>query len=158
MPGLKVNFSEDEASSQVREIPPTGTYLCSVVDVDLREVKPGSPNVGKPYWSLRFVVQDGKYAGSSIWSNVMLFSTEKSGTLSQLAQFLKALGYVITAGDFEIPDDAAIQGKSIMVNGRKVPAGTDKNGKDYNERFQVSGYKKADGASSKPTGNSSLLP
>jgi len=155
---LKVNFSQDEAESQVREIPPSGTYLCSVVDVDMKEVKPGSPNVGKPFWNIRFVVQDGKYAGSSIFSNVMLFSTEKSGTLSQLSQFLKALGYTITPGEFEIPDDEELQGKQITVTGRKVPAGTDKNGKDFNEQFRVSGFKAADASGMKSTSNSSVLP
>lgn len=155
---LKVNFSQDEADSKVREIPPSGTYLCSVVDLEIKEVKPGTPNVGKPYWNIRFVVQDGRYAGSSIFSNVMLFSTEKSGTLSQLSMFLKALGYEITQGEFELPDDEAIQGKQLMVTGRKVPAGTDKNGKDFNEQFRVSGFKAADSTGAKSSTNTSVLP
>lgn len=155
---LKVNFSQDEAESKVREIPPSGTYLCSVVDIEDKEVKPGSPNVGKPYWNLRFVIQDGRYEGSSIFSNVMLFSTEKSGTLSQLSMFLKALGYIITPGEFELPDNDQIQGKQLMVTGRKVPAGTDKNGKDFNEQFRVSGFKPADAAAAKVAGNASVLP
>lgn len=158
MSRLKVNFSQDEADSQVREIPPTGTYLCSIVDISIKEVKPGSQNAGKPFWNIRFVVQDGRYAGSSIFSNVMLFSTEKSGTLSQLSQFLKALGYAVTQGEFEVPDDEELQGKTLMVTGRKVPAGTDKNGHDYNEQFRVSGFKKADASGSKVSGNSSILP
>lgn len=155
---LKVNFSQDEAASQVREVPPSGTYLCNVVDIEMKEVKPGSPNVGKPYWNIRYVIQDDKYAGSSIFANVMLFSTEKPGTLSQLAQFLKALGFEITPGDFDLPDAEQLQGKQLMVSGRKVPAGTDKNGKDYNEQFRVSGYKKSDNTGSKIASNSSILP
>lgn len=158
MSRLKVNFSQDEANSQVREIPPSGTYLCSIVDLEIKEVKPGSENVGKPYWNVRFVVQDGKYAGSSIFSNVMLFSTQKSGTLSQLAMFLKALGYDISQGEFELPDDEEIQGKQILVTGRKVPAGTDKNGKDYNEQFRVSGFKAADSTGAKAATSQSILP
>lgn len=156
---LKVNFSQDEAASQVREIPPSGTYLCSVVDIEMKEVKPGSANVGKPYWNIRYVIQDGRYAGSSIFANVMLFSTDKPGTLSQLAQFLKALGFEITPGDFDLPDAEELQGKQLMVSGRKVPAGTNnKDGKDYNEQFRVSGYKKSDSAGSKVSGNGSMLP
>jgi hypothetical protein len=154
---LKVNFSQDEADSKVREVPPSGTYLCSVVDAEIREVKPGSPNVGKPYWSLRYVIQDGRYADSSIFANVMLFSTDKTGTLSQLSQLLKALGYTVSAGEFEIPTDEEIQGKMLMVTGRKVPAGT-KDGKDFPEQFRVTGYKAADSTGSKPAGNSSILP
>ncbi len=155
---LKVNFSQEEADSKVYEIPPSGTYLCSVVDVELKFVKPGSQNVGKPFWNIRFVIQDGRYAGSSIFSNVMLFSTEKSGTLSQLSQLLKALGFTITPGDFEVPEDEELQGKMLMVTGRKVAAGTDKNGKDFNEQFRVSGFKVADTSGMKSTSNSSVLP
>lgn len=158
MARLKVNFSQDEAESKVREIPPSGTYLCSVVDVEMKEVKPGSPNSGKPFWNIRFVVQEGKYEGSSIFSNVMLFSTEKSGTLSQLSMFLKALGFTVTPGEMELPDDEEVQGKNLMVTGRKVPAGTDKNGKDFNEQFRVTGFKPADTATVNAVKNSSILP
>lgn len=159
--GLKVNFSQDEADSAPREVLPTGAYPVSIVDIEHREVKPGSPNVGKPYWSIRFVVQDGnKYAGQSIFANIMLFSTDKSGTLSTLAQFLKALGYDISQGEFELPDNDEIQGKTLTVIGRKLPAGPDrKSGKDLPERFQVNAYKKLDGSSPFNKGtSSSMLP
>src|SRR6188768_4069110 len=144
--GLKVNFSQDEAESTAREVLPTGAYPVAIVDVETRDVKPGSPNVGKPYWSIRFVVQEGnKYAGNSVFANIMLFSTEKSGTLSTLSQFLKALGYDITAGEFELPDNDEIQGKTLTIIGRKLPAGLDKkSGKELNERFNINAYKKLD--------------
>lgn len=156
--GLKVNFSQDEADSKAREIPPTGAYNCAIVDISMKQVNPGSPNAGKPYWNVRFVVQDGRYEGSSLFSNIMLFGTEKSGTLSSLAQFLKALGFTITPGEFEVPDEDEVQGKQVQVIGRKVAAGTDKNGKDFPEQFRVSGYKKLDGTSVKAATNNSLLP
>lgn len=156
---LKVNFSQDEANSTAREVLPTGSYPVAIVDVETREVKPGSPNAGKPYWSIRFVVQEGnKYAGNSAFANIMLFSTDKSGTLSTLSQFLKALGYDITAGEFELPENDEIQGKTLTLIGRKLPAGPDKRtGKELNERFQVSSYKKLDGAPQK-SASSSMLP
>lgn len=157
--GLKVNFSQDEAESTAREVLPTGAYPVAIVDVEMREVKPGSANVGKPYWSIRFVVQEGnKYAGQSIFTNIMLFSTEKSGTLSTLSQFLKAIGYEITPGEFEVPDNDEIQGKLLTVIGRKLAAGLDKKTqRDLPERFQVSSYKKLDGSAPKST-SSSMLP
>jgi len=156
--GLKVNFSQDEAESTAREVLPTGAYPVAIVDVETREVKPGSANVGKPYWSIRFVVQDGnKYAGNSVFANIMLFSTEKSGTLSTLSQFLKALGYEITPGEFEIPDNDEIQGKLLTIVGRKLPAGPDrKTGKELPERFNVNAYKKMDVSTTKSTSNSML--
>lgn len=159
MSRLKVNFSQDEADSKARVVLPTGEYVVSVVDVETKEVKPGSPNVGKPYWNLRFVVQEGKYEGNSAFSNIMLFSTEKSGTLSTLSQFLKALGYDITPGEFELPEDEEIQGKTIVIVGRKFPAGPDrKSGKDLPERFQITGYKKLDGANTVKSASQSMLP
>jgi hypothetical protein len=158
MSRLKVNFTQDEADSKARGVLPTGEYNVSIVDVKTTEVKPGSPNVGKPYWSIRFVVQDGKYADQSAFSNIMLFSTEKPGTLSTLSQFLKAIGYEISAGEFELPDDEEIQGKTLTIVGRKFPAGPDRRtGKDLPERFQVTGFK-ADGAGPAKTANQSMLP
>lgn len=158
MSGLKVNFSQNEAEAQVREIPPSGSYLCNLVDIKLTEVKPGSENAGKPYWNIRYVVQDGRYSNTSIFTNVMLFSTTKDGTLAQLSQLLKALGYTITPGEFELPDPEELQGKQLMVTGRKVPAGTAKDGRDYNEQFRVTGYKAVDAGSKMSSGGSSLLP
>lgn len=156
--GLKVNFSQNEAESTAREVPPTGAYPVAIVDVETREVKPGSPNVGKPYWSIRFVIQEGnKYEGGSMFANIMLFSTDKSGTLSTLAQFLKALGYDISEGEFELPDNDEIQGRTLTVIGRKLLAGPDKKtGKDLNERFQINAYKKLDGSAPKSAVNSML--
>lgn len=157
--GLKINFSKNEAESSAREIIPSGAYVCNVVDVETRDVKPGSPNVGKPYWNLRFVVSEGKYAGNSIFGNIMLFSTDKEGTLSSLAQFLKALGYEVTEGEFDLPEDDEIQGKSLVVVGRKLAAGPDpKTKRDLPERFKISGYKRIDGAAAAKATNSSLLP
>lgn len=156
--GLKVNFSQQEADSAPREVLPSGEYNCRVVDIETRDVKPGSENVGKPYWAIRFVVDEGKYSGNSLFSNIMLFEG-KDGTLSSLSQFLRALGYDVTAGEFELPDDEDISGKLLTVIGRKLAAGYDKKaGKDLPDRFKVTGYKRTNVGSVKTSGNSSLLP
>lgn len=141
--GLKVNFSKTEAASAPREIPPSGEYRCTIYDIELREVKPGSENAGKPYWNVQFVIQDGPYASNRLNSNIMLFAG-KDGTLSALAQFLKALGYQITEGEFELPLAEELVGKHLNVQGRKVPAGKDpRSGREYGEHFRVTGYKPA---------------
>lgn len=152
--GLKVNFSQDEAESTAREVVPSGEYACKIVEVQDRDVKPGSLNVGKPYWNVRFVVQDGPYAGSSLYGNIMLFEG-KDGTLSTLSQFLKALGFEVKPGDFELPENDDLVSRDINVRGTKYPAGTVK-GKDLPERFQIKGYKTS-GVVEK-SGSSSLLP
>lgn len=155
--GLKVNFSKDEAESKAREVIPTGEYTCNIAEIELREVKPGSPNVGKPFWNVQFVVDEGDYAGNRVFANIMLFEG-KDGTLGQLSQFLKALGYDVTPGEFELPEADDLIGKALNVRGVKKGAGYDKKaGRDLNERWQVSGYKPAKTVTAK-TGNTSLLP
>jgi|SRR5882757_1061594 len=157
MPSLKVNFSKDEAESTAREVPSSGEYYCKVVEVEMKEVKPGSANVGKPYWAIQFVIQDGTFAGSRLFSNIMLFEG-KDGTLSSLSQFLKAIGYDVQAGEFDLPDADDLIEKDINVKGTKYLAGWDKKAqRDLPDRFQVRSYKPAK-VGTKPNPNSDLLP
>ena len=155
--GLKVNFSKDEAESKAREVVPSGEYHCKVVEIELREVKPGTENVGKPYWAVQFVIQSDKYAGNRLYANIMLFEG-KDGTLGSLSQFLKAMGYDVMPGEFELPDADDLMGRDINVKGNKIPAGFNRKAqRDLPERFNVTGYKPAN-VSVKTSGNSSLLP
>lgn len=154
--GLKVNFSQNEAESTVREVPPSGEYHCKITDIEAKTVNPGSKNAGKPYWNIKFVIQSDKYAGSTLFSNIMLFEGE-DGTLGSLAQFLKALNFDVQAGEFELPDADQLITRDINVKGTKQLAGHDKKaGRDLPDRFNVRGYKKAD--VSVKTGNSTLMP
>lgn len=149
---LKVNFSTNEASSEARVIPPSGEYTVNITDGEIREVKPGKKNTGKPFWQLKFVIQDGPYAGISLMSSIMLFD----GALYSFAQLMKALGFDVTAGDFEVPALDDIIGKTINVKGYKRPPET-KDNQELNERFEIRNYK----SSGKPSANSasaSILP
>lgn len=140
--GLKVNFSRQEAESSVRQIPPSGEYHCKVFEIETREVKPGSVHVGKPYWHVQFVIQGGPYVNNRVMSNIMLFAG-KDGTLSSLAQFLRAMGYEVSEGEFELPDPNDVIGKDLNVIGTKLLAGYDKKAqKELPDRFQVRGYTK----------------
>jgi hypothetical protein len=150
---LKVNFTEQEANSTVREIPPSGEYLVAITDGEIKEVKPGRKNTGKSFWQLRLVIQDGAYAGASLICSVMLFD----GALYTLAQLMKALGYDTTAGDFIIPPLDNIIGKNVNVKGYKKPATTLPDGTELSERFEVKGFKPATRSGTK-SGDSSLLP
>lgn len=154
---IRVNFSSDEAASTVREIPPSGEYLCFVDNIELKEVNPQSDNAGKPYWNIMFKIADGTYANSRLFSNVMLFEG-KSGTLSALAQFLKAVGFQLPmgGGEFVLPDAEDLIGKQVLVRGSKKKAET-VNGRELRERFNVTGYKPAT-AGAKASGPASLLP
>ena len=149
---LKVNFTSEEASSRVREVPPSGEYLVNITDGKHKEVKPGKANVGKPFWQLTLVIQDGAYAGTSLLSSVMLFD----GALYSFAQLMTALGYNVQGGDFVVPPLTELIGKSVVVKGYKKPATTLPDGSDLAERFEVKGFK-ASNVKIK-TGDSSLLP
>lgn len=149
---LKVNFTNEEATSTVREIPPSGEYTVNITNGILKEVKPGRKNVGKPFWQLTLVVQEGPYAGTSLLSSVMLFD----GALYSFAQLMKALGYDTSSGSFNVPDLDSIIGQTVNIKGYKMPAKTTPEG-DLPERFEVKGFKKA-AANNQVKASSSILP
>lgn len=150
---LKVNFTDQEAGSAVREIPPSGEYLVAIVEGELKEVKPGRKNTGKPYWQLRMVIQDGAYAGTTLISSVMLFD----GALYSFAQLMKALGHETNAGDFRVPELDDIIGQNVNVKGYKKAPSTLPDGTELSERFEVKGFKVPSRKDTK-VGDSSLLP
>jgi hypothetical protein len=150
---LKVNFTDEEANSKPREVPPSGEYVCSIVDGEVATVKPGKPNTGKPFWKLRFVVQDGTYAGTSLRATVMLFD----GALYQFSQLMRALDFDVNSGEFEVPTLDKIVGQQVIVKGFKRPPSMGDDGRELPERFEVKVYKKAT-QGSKKSGNSALLP
>lgn len=149
---LKVNMTDKEATSKVRDIPPSGEYVCNIVDGSREIVRPGKANTGKPYWKLRFVIQEGPYAGSSLNTTVMLFD----GALYSLSQLMKALGHEVNTGDVLVPPLDSLFGKTVVVKGYKRPPGVDKEGNDLQERFEVKGYKPA--GKKEKSGDTSLLP
>lgn len=150
---LKVNFTGSEATSTVREIPPSGEYLCFITDGELKEVSPERKNVGKPYWRLTFVIQEGAYSGTTLVSSIMLFD----GSLFQLSQLMKSLGYNIEEGSFVLPALDEIIGKPVNVRGYKRPAET-KGGRELNERFEIKGFKAPSKMGAVKSSTNALLP
>lgn len=170
--GLRVNFSDKEASSEAREIEPLprGSYHVKITDVETAEVsntKKG--NQGKPYWNLEFTVQEGKYTDRKLWTSCMLFE----GALYTLSQLMKSLGFDVDAGEFVLPSPEDLISRDVVVvvtiqGERKV---VDDNGeeKTYAPRNDVKGikaytddFKAPAGAGSTKTaaagGKSNLLP
>lgn len=139
---LKVNFTTEEADSAVREIPPSGDYIVNITDGELKAVKPNRKNTGRPYWQLKFVVQEGKYTGTTLISSVMLFE----GALYSLAQLMKALGFEISGGESELPSLEEIIGRQVVVRGIKQAPKTMPDGTELNERFEIKGFKVFKGA------------
>lgn len=164
MSGLRVNFSSDEAKSEARsaELLPRGDYHVALTDIEYREVREGK-NADKPYWNLEFTIQSGPHENRKVWTNCMLFAP----ALYTFAQLMKACGYDVEAGEFEVPDPDELIGK-IMVAVVTVK-GKSKNketGEEYEARNEVRGIKAYDantfkqpssGAAAK-AGKSSLLP
>jgi hypothetical protein len=165
MSGLRVNFSGDEASSEARsaELLPRGDYYTRLTDIDYREVREGK-NEGKPYWNLEFTIQSGPYEDRKVWTNCMLFEP----ALYTLAQLLKACGYDIEEGEFEVPDpDELIGREMVAVVSVKGKSKNKQTGEEYEPRNEVKGIKKYDAntfkqpvasAGGKSSGKSNLLP
>jgi len=87
---LRVNFSEEEATSEALDFSPvpTGKYNVAITDIEVRR-STSEKNPGKLYWSVEMTVQDGPYEKRKFWGNVMLFDQ----ALYSLAQLLKATGF-----------------------------------------------------------------
>lgn len=150
---LKVNFTDEEANSKPREVPPSGEYLCAITEGSDEIVKPGKKNTGKPYWKLRFVVQDGPYQGTPLNATVMLFE----GALYQLGQLMRSLGHDVNSGEFQVPPLDKIIGQNVVVKGFKRPPGINNDTQqELPERFEVKSYKPA--KSAKKPGSASMLP
>jgi hypothetical protein len=143
--GIKVNMSDKEASSAPREPLPNGKYLVCWSDGSLAFSK-SEKNNGKPYYSAELTVQDGKYEGRKIFTNVMCFE----GALYSMSQIIKALGYAIGSdGSFmidghdanEIPELDWFIGRSFVVSVKTTPERTDKvTGKTYAARNEVGSW------------------
>lgn len=136
--GLKVNFSSEEAASEGRSFDPipAGEYHAKITDVELKECGPDSKNPGKNYWGLEFVVQEGQYEDRKVWTNCMLFN----GALYTFSQLMKALGYDVSDGEFEVPDGEDLIGRDVVIivkiQGKRVV-----NGNEYEPRNDVRGIK-----------------
>ncbi len=110
---LKVNFSDKEASSEARDFEPvpSGKYNAKVTEITLEECGENSKNPGKPYWNIEFTIQDGQYTDRKVWSNCMLFSP----ALYTFSQLMKALGYNVEEGDFEVPDPDELISRDVSL-------------------------------------------
>ncbi len=140
--GLRVNFSDKEASSEARsvELLPRGDYHVALTDIELREVREGK-NEGKSYWNLEFTIQSGPHENRKLWTNCMLFSP----ALYTFAQLMKACGYDVEEGEFEVPDPDDLIGKVMVVGVTKKGKSRNKEtGEEYDERNEVRGIKTYD--------------
>ena len=172
MAGFKVNFTDEEASSEARDFDalPTGKYYARVTDVSLEECGPNSKNPGKNYYHLEFTVQDGAYEGRKFWTNAMLFE----GALYTIAQLMKATGFEAELKKGNIPEGDEFVSKEVIVNvakQRDLYKEKPENGGDGVTKLwknEVKGIAKYDGVSPSPkekvsdaavkSGAGSLLP
>jgi hypothetical protein len=141
--GIYVNFSDDEANSESRDIEPlpSGGYLVVIDECELAECGPNSKNPGKPYYKLRFNVVADKRGGTFVdrkcWANAMLFSP----ALFTIVHLLKALGMNVTPGEFEIPEADWFVGKTLMIKGIYVGEQTNKQtGDKYAPKFEPKSF------------------
>jgi hypothetical protein len=125
--GLYVNFSEEEAASEGRDIEPlpSGKYLCTITDVDLRESK-SAKNAGKPYYAIEFTVvadkRGGQYVNRKCWTNAMLFNP----ALYTIVQIMKSTGWDVQSGRGRVPEPSELIDKQVVVGGILVGETKDK--------------------------------
>jgi hypothetical protein len=139
--GLYVNFSEQEASSEARDIEPlpSGKYLVTITDVDLRSCGPESKNPGKPYYAIEMtVVEDkrgGEYVNRKCWTNAMLFSP----ALYTISHIMKALDMEVNPGRLKAPAPKYLIDQVIMIGGMYIGETKDKKdpSKVYQPKFEV---------------------
>jgi len=132
---LRVNFSSEEAASEARKPIPRGEYHVKITDIELKESQ-SEKNFGKPYWGMEFTIQDGEYSGKKVWTNCMLFN----GALYTFSQLMKALGYDVSAGEFEVPDPEDLIGQDVIVRVTIRPERT-VGDKTYDESNEVKSIK-----------------
>lgn len=154
MAGLKVNFTEEESSSQALSFDaiPSGEYYARVTDIELRECGPESKNAGKPYWNVEFTIQDGDYEDRKVWTNAMLFE----GALYTLAQLLKATGYESALQTGNVPDGEDLISKEcvIVVKKQRDTYREQRDGDGEPQwKNEVKGIKKYEGESPSKPGN-----
>jgi hypothetical protein len=134
MSGLRVNFTDKEASSTGRsaELMPRGDYHVVCSDGEEKECGPEAKNAGKPYWNLEFTIQSGPYAERKLFTNCMLFD----GALYTLAQILKCMGLNVEDGELEVPTLEEVIGFQAI-------AGVYQKAKtaDYDARNEISGFR-----------------
>lgn len=139
--GIRVNMTDKEATSADREVLPVGKFHYKFTDMEVKFVKEGSKNAGKPFIAFELTVQDGKYAARKDWTNAMCFD----GALYTISQICKALGMDVppNGGGFQIPVAREFYiGKDIW--GRRGTQDKDRN-EDGSLRIQLRGFSKYDG-------------
>jgi hypothetical protein len=142
---LYIDFSSEEASSESRDYEPlpSGKYLVTITDVELRESQ-SEKNNGKPYYAIEFTVVDDLKGGGfaqakrKCWTNAMLFKP----ALFTITHIMKATGFPVNEGRVRIPTPAELMGKTLVVGGVKTGETRDKNDptKVYQPKFEPKSY------------------
>jgi hypothetical protein len=135
--GLYVDFSDQEAASESRDTEPlpSGKYLATITNVDLRESK-SEENYGKPYYGIEFTVIDSvrgpDFNNRKAWTNAMLWS----GALYTITHVMKAVGMQTAAGRMRIPSPEELIGKVVVIGGTLKPGTNKKTGEKYEPRYE----------------------
>jgi uncharacterized protein DUF669 len=135
--GLYVDFSGQEADSEARDYEPlpTGKYLATITNVELRESQ-SMENPGKPMYGFEFTVVDGirggEFNGRKAWTNACLWS----GALYTVTHIMKATGFPVSQGRMRIPSAEEFMGKQLVIGGKNAPSKNKKTGEVYEARYE----------------------
>jgi hypothetical protein len=111
--GFTVNFSDQEASSELRDYKPIprGHYLVHIFECKVEESK-SKKNKGRPMYNFTLVVDKEKHpdaAGKRVWDRACLWE----GALYTISQIMQALGLDPKSG--RIPPARWFVGKTLIA-------------------------------------------
>jgi hypothetical protein len=157
---VRLNFTDEETygqSSLGRDPLPAGKYHVAITDVDVRESGPNAKHPGSEYWAIEFTVQEGDYQNRKVWTN----ATMLAHALYTIKGILEAIGVETIGNQIDVEPDDLIN-KELVVRVVKKGASTitksDGTTQDVDERNEIKGFYKVDGAKSGAVSGGSLLP
>lgn len=117
---------------------PKGTYATTIYSLETTPVKNGD-NAGKPQLKVQLRVSEGQYENRRLFTYVPLYTGK---AFWKTKAFFEALGYDLSAGNFQVPDNADLLGKPIAAKVTVVPNGV--SGEDENNVAGFAGERSAE--------------
>jgi hypothetical protein len=137
--GLRLNLSDQEASTRTFEDFVAGKYNTKITDVEVRYAGAESKNPGKPMLNFEFQVQDGKYEGQKMWTLACLWE----GALYTIVNLHKALGLPVDGNSLQVLPPGDYVGRDVIVKMGKGKDSKEKNADGtpkYPARIEVKGF------------------
>ena len=112
MNNININISNDDlasTSSGSYDPIPKGTYATTIYTAEVVLVKNGE-NAGKPQLKIQLRVSEGQFENRRLFTFIPLYTGK---AFWKTKAFFEALGYDLEAGNFQVPANEELLGKSV---------------------------------------------